>query len=67
MNNINKYLINNLFNSYFENINNWQKWWKMTFIRSLSNLNVFLHDKALYSLVDWTNQSQGISQYTMLL
>lgn len=67
MNNINKYLINNLFNSYFENINNWQKWWKMTFIRSLSNLNVFLHDKAQYSLVDLTNQSQGISQYTMLL
>lgn len=67
MNNINNNLINNLFNSYFENINNWQKWWKMTFIRSLSNLNVFLHDKALYSLVDLTNQSQGISQYTMLL
>lgn len=67
MNNINKYLINNLFNSYFENINNWQKWWKMIFIRSLSNLNVFLHDKAQYSLVDLTNQSQGISQYTMLL
>lgn len=56
MNNINKYLINNLFNSYFENINNWQKWWKMTFIRSLSNLNVFLHNKAQYSLVDLTNQ-----------